>query len=166
MKRLLAHGRDNAVAYLALSLALGGTSYAALSLPAASVGSRQLKNHSITPIKLSRQVGAFGGYVRDWALIDKGGRQLAGNRPAVNEGGQAGPVYGITWRIGKGRFDAFSSHCVPVVTVQAAPQPNLVTPAPAASATARNTGNGFVLVYTYNAAGQPQNEPFYIQVVC
>jgi hypothetical protein len=33
MSRLLTHARDNAIAYLALFVALGGTSYAAIKLP-------------------------------------------------------------------------------------------------------------------------------------
>ena len=52
MNAALTHLRKNVVAYVALFVALGGTSYAAVSLPAGSVGNRQLKNHSITPIKL------------------------------------------------------------------------------------------------------------------
>ena len=43
MTRLVAHARRNAIAYLALFVALGGTSYAAFSLPAGSVGARQLQ---------------------------------------------------------------------------------------------------------------------------
>lgn len=41
------------IAYLALFTALGGTSYAALSLPANSVGSRQIRNHSVKPLDLA-----------------------------------------------------------------------------------------------------------------
>jgi hypothetical protein len=72
MTRFARHIRSNLVAYLALFVALGGTSYAALRLPAGSVGNRALKNHSITPIKFDR--GAIAGYVRDWAKIDTVGR--------------------------------------------------------------------------------------------
>ena len=42
------HVRRNAVAYLALFVALGGTSYAAVKLPAASVGARELKANAVT----------------------------------------------------------------------------------------------------------------------
>ena len=52
MNRVVQHIRSNVVAYVALFVALGGTSYAALKLPANSVGTKQIKNHSITPIKL------------------------------------------------------------------------------------------------------------------
>ena len=65
MSRVFNHFRSNVVAYVALFVALGGTSYAAVNLPAGSVGNRQLKNHSVTPIKLDP--GSIAGYVRDWA---------------------------------------------------------------------------------------------------
>ena len=44
---MLAHVRQNGIAYVALFVALGGTSYAAASLPKNSVGSRQLKSSSV-----------------------------------------------------------------------------------------------------------------------
>jgi hypothetical protein len=78
MHRIVSHIRGNLVAYLALFVALGGSSYAAVSLPANSVGARQIRNHSITPVKLnSRKIGAS---VRAWALIAPGGH-LVGARP-------------------------------------------------------------------------------------
>jgi hypothetical protein len=42
------------IAALALVIALGGTSYAAITLPPGSVGTKQLKNHAVTPVKLSK----------------------------------------------------------------------------------------------------------------
>jgi len=75
MNRILNHLRANTVAYLALFVALGGTSYAAFSLPAGSVGTRQLKNHSITPIKFDS--GKIGAYVRAWAVIQDGTKVIA-----------------------------------------------------------------------------------------
>jgi hypothetical protein len=53
MTRLLAHVHSQAVAYLALFVALGGTSYAALSLPANSVGTRQIRNGAVTTKKIA-----------------------------------------------------------------------------------------------------------------
>ncbi len=41
MTRILSHLKSNAVAYLALFVALSGTSYAASRLPAGSVGTRR-----------------------------------------------------------------------------------------------------------------------------
>lgn len=48
----LRHLRRNVVAYLALFVALGGTSYAAIKLPANSVGTRQLKRGAVTAAKI------------------------------------------------------------------------------------------------------------------
>jgi hypothetical protein len=55
MRPLLRHLRANAVAYLALSIALGGTSYAAASLPRNSVGTTQLKNNAVTSAKVKNR---------------------------------------------------------------------------------------------------------------
>jgi hypothetical protein len=86
MTKILGHVKSNAVAYVALFIALGGTSYAAIKLPAGSVGNRQLKNHSISPIKLDR--GSIAGYMRDYAQINAQG-QLVASRPKAHL---------ITWR--------------------------------------------------------------------
>jgi hypothetical protein len=52
MRRIARHVRSNFVAYLALSVALGGTSYAAARLPRNSVGTAQLKPQSVTSAKV------------------------------------------------------------------------------------------------------------------
>src|SRR5438270_13812604 len=78
MNRILSHLRGNVVAYLALFVALGGTSYAAVAVPANSVGTRQIRNHAITPVKLDpRRIGAS---VRAWAVIQNG-KQVVAARP-------------------------------------------------------------------------------------
>lgn len=91
MSTVLRHLRSQAVAYTALFVALGGTGYAAVNLPAHSVGSRQLrpgavgttqlKNHSITAGKLAP--GSIAGYVRDYAQVNGQG-VLVGSRPAAS----------------------------------------------------------------------------------
>jgi len=81
MTKILGHVKSNAVAYVALFIALGGTSYAAIKLPAGSVGNRQLKNHSISPIKLDR--GSIAGYMRDYAQINAQG-QLVASQPSAH----------------------------------------------------------------------------------
>jgi hypothetical protein len=78
MSRVIKHVKSNVIAYLALFIALGGTSYAAFRLPAGSVGNRALKNHSVSAVKLSRS--SIAGYVRDWASIDSSG-QVFSSRP-------------------------------------------------------------------------------------
>ncbi len=75
MNRIVRHLRSNAVAYLALFIALGGTSYAAFSLPANSVGTRQIRNHAITPVKLDPKT--IGASVRAWAVIQNGNRVIS-----------------------------------------------------------------------------------------
>jgi hypothetical protein len=75
MTKLFSHIRSNGIGYLALFVALGGTSYAAVNLPAGSVGNRQLKNDSITSNKLNP--GSIAGYVHDWAEIAPGGQLIA-----------------------------------------------------------------------------------------
>ena len=70
--------KNNVVGYIALFIALGGTSYAAFTLPRNSVGARQVRNHVIAPVKLDGK--AIGGYVLYWAQIDAHGTVLA-SRP-------------------------------------------------------------------------------------
>ena len=49
---LIGHLRSNAVAYLALCVALGGTSYAAIQLPKNSVGTKQIKKNAVKSKKV------------------------------------------------------------------------------------------------------------------
>jgi len=78
MTRLLGHVRSNAVAYVALFIALGGTGYAAANLPAGSVGAAQIRNHVIQPVKLDPRY--IGGSVRLWASVSASGKVVAGGR--------------------------------------------------------------------------------------
>ena len=66
----------NAAATIALFVALGGTSYAALSLPAGSVGTRQLRSGAVTKAKLARGLQ----------------RGTQGPQGAVGPAGAAGPA--------------------------------------------------------------------------
>jgi hypothetical protein len=88
--KLLNHIKHNVVAYLALFVALGGTSYAAIILPAGSVGTRQLRNGAVTNKKLAKgAVGAadldhksIAGSMRAYAQINGQG-QIVSSRPAA-----------------------------------------------------------------------------------
>jgi hypothetical protein len=54
--------RQNAIGLLALFIALGGTSYAAVSLPKNSVGTKQIKNGAVTKAKInSKAISALRG---------------------------------------------------------------------------------------------------------
>ncbi len=59
LARVSSHVRHNVVGYLALFVALGGTSYAATQLPRNSVGTKQLKKGAVTSRKLAN--GAVTG---------------------------------------------------------------------------------------------------------
>ena len=69
------HVRQQLVGYIALFIAMGGVSYAAVQLPTGSVGPKQLKNGSVTPSKVAASTialfkgqrgldGSFHGLVR------------------------------------------------------------------------------------------------------
>jgi hypothetical protein len=60
--RLVGYLRRNHLALIALFFAIGGTSYAAVGLAPGSVGTRQLKNRSVTLVKIRRgAIGALRG---------------------------------------------------------------------------------------------------------
>jgi hypothetical protein len=104
------HLRGNAVAYLALFIALGGTSYAAINLPAGSVGARQIKNHSITPIKFDPT--KIGASVRYWAVVNGSGRVLASHPRPRTFGFVNGDGVGVvSW----GR--PTQANCFPLATI-------------------------------------------------
>jgi hypothetical protein len=68
MRRMFSNGRyANVTATLALIVALGGTSYAAINLPANSVGSKQLKKNAVTNSKL-RSNAVTSGTVKNGSL--------------------------------------------------------------------------------------------------
>ena len=113
MTRLIHHLRSNAIAYLALIVALGGTSYAAVNLPAGSVGARQLKSGSVTTDKLANgsvtqkklDPKSIGGSVLHWAFIDSDGRVIGGSRGTKSARTNGGLPYKVSWG------DRFSHSC-------------------------------------------------------
>jgi hypothetical protein len=106
MTPVWSHLRSNTVGYIALFIALGGTSYAAVNLPAGSVGAKQLHagavtssklaTGSVTPAKLDRQ--AIGGSIVRWAYVDVGGKVLGGSAGAhATAPAQPGQPYLVSW---------------------------------------------------------------------
>lgn len=105
------HARRNAVAYVALFLALGGTSYAALSLPANSVGERQIKARAVTASKIASNA-VTSSSVRDGSLrardfrtgdLPRGAQGPAGPAGAAGPAGPQGPAGpGARWVTAKG----------------------------------------------------------------
>lgn len=141
--RVVQHIRANVVAYIALFVALGGTSYAALKLPANSVGTRQIKNHSITPVKLDPSKTA--AVVRFWAVvrfIPGTGEQLASSRPRAHLTWIASSDTGsVTWH------QPIPSNCF----VSATSGSGLIT----AFTEPLHTSRAFVQFSLFNMAGQP-----------
>lgn len=104
-KRLLNHlSYANVMATIAVFIALGGASYAAIEIPKNSVGAKQLKNGAVTQAKLGKTVkkslakagvpgpagpaGAAGtpgapGAVRAYALVDEGGIDPAHSKGVI-----------------------------------------------------------------------------------
>ena len=93
MKTLRLHVRSNAIAYLALFVALGGVSYAAINLPAGSVGTKQLKKNAV----ISSKVRNGSLLRRDFKAgqIPAGARGPAGPTGAQGSTGSAGAT-GVT----------------------------------------------------------------------
>jgi hypothetical protein len=157
LTRSLHHIRDNAVAYLALFVALGGTSYAALSLPAGSVGGKQLRNHSIDPVKFNPRY--INGSVRAWAEVNANGRVIAGRgqpRVTVRRGSGAQGTYLVRWRISASRNCLALGGVMPLSVGSGFADTVLEAAKPP----------GAVFVVTYNAQGQQLPEPFYTALIC
>jgi hypothetical protein len=95
MHRLVAHLRSNLVGWIALFVALGGTGYAAISIPRNSVGAAQIRNRSITPAKFNPK--SIGGSVRAWAIIRANATVIASSRKPVVFASVAPGSYVIQW---------------------------------------------------------------------
>jgi hypothetical protein len=101
MNSVVAHLRSNLVAYIALFVALGGSSYAALSLPAHSVGTPQLRDGAVTPAKLNPE--GIAGSVRAWAEITPLPKLAVAEGKDVSSVklirlGSTGEIYRISWK--------------------------------------------------------------------
>ena len=168
----------NVTATLALFIALGGSSYAALSLPRNSVGTQQLragavrsadvKNRSLQVADLSvrarrsltgRQgplgpVGPAGApAVRHFAAVSSSGRLLRGTATNGGSTGATGDyVVGFAERV---------SACAYTATVGTTDG----NASPPGRATVREL-DGRVGVQTFDAAGNPADLPFHLVVAC
>jgi hypothetical protein len=110
---MIAHLRHHLVAYLALFIALGGTSYAATRLPADSVGSEQVVNGSLQYQDFQRGGLSDGVFKQPGNLPELGsGKTLRGNY-SLGGPGTGGPDYAT---------DSISF----VFTLKSAPEPHYV----------------------------------------
>ena len=90
------HLRRNAVAYAALFVALGGTSYAAVTLPRDSVGTRQLQNGAVTGPKVKahslRAADFLSGSLPAGPAGPAGAQGPAGTQGPAGAQGPTGPA--------------------------------------------------------------------------
>jgi hypothetical protein len=158
MTRLTAFVRNNAIGLIALFIALGGTSYAAIAIPAASVGTKQLRDGSITPAKLDS--GEIGGTVRAWARVNADGTIVTSSGFSRTVRNQEMPgVTAVVLKNSHLKGCAASASVVPPTVGAAQPGSALAT----LNTVARPYG---VAVETYDAAGQPTPLPYVVQVLC
>jgi hypothetical protein len=69
---LRAYIRQHHVALLALFVALGGTSYAAIRIPANSVGTRQIKRSAVTLTRINESARRALTGARAYGLVSAG----------------------------------------------------------------------------------------------
>jgi hypothetical protein len=146
-RRIRQHFGSNVVAYLALFLAMGGTSVAAVSLA----------NHSIDPVKLDPR--NIGGYVREWASVSANGRVAAsGGRVTVRTGSAFPGRYYFTWHT------RLTSPCTVIGSVDTGSgnTPGYVTGGFAGVPKHNPTS----IAVTYNAQGQATPQPFEVELFC
>lgn len=89
---VLGYVRGQHMGLVALMVAMGGTSYAAVSLPSHSVGTPQLKNGAVTKVKLGKDA-VRSSNVADHSLLASdfmAGQLPTGPRGAPGANGQAG----------------------------------------------------------------------------
>jgi hypothetical protein len=157
LSMLMHHLRQHVIACLALVcsvLSLAGASYAALELPAGSVGARQLKNHAITPVKFDP--AGIGGSVRHWAQVDAEGRVITGSGHA--RAARGGNQIEVNWG------DKFSARCVALATVRG--HGDASVGAVEAFIEQQGVHPTVAIITGSNAAGQPVAQPFYVAVIC
>jgi hypothetical protein len=151
MTRLLAHVRNSAVAYLALFVALGGTSYAALT-----ISGSQIRNRTIDAIKLNPKT--ISASIRAWVIVQAGannaGSSASSSRVRVSAIGNG---ESITWS-----RQRFGRNCMASVTPE-------LTPAvgPYGSVTTQFSpaaGNLIVRGFGPDKLGRPQSA--YVMIVC
>jgi hypothetical protein len=178
-RTLVEHARRHVIAYLALVCALlsmGGAAYASFRIPNGSVGERQIKNHVIDPVKWDTTY--VTGFVRRWATISPSGAILSTAPNGQSERLSPGQ-YVVTWG------DAFGGWCGPLATVIGGSATRPATGTTGATGVTGVTGSTassgayadarviqrsgestLVAVQTYNAQGQPADEPVSLGVVC
>jgi hypothetical protein len=193
LQRLRSHlSYANVTASLALFIALGGTGYAAVTLPRNSVGNAQLRNNAVGPTELrpgavrssdirnrTIRVGDLSRKTRSALRIPgpqgptgPAGRDAATYRAMItqfgviaggNANGQAHQVGTNSYRV---QFPSDVAGCTYTATLAAVQNGPTLEEPPAGRITVQSGGGANVLVKTYNAAGDPAEAPFHLIVAC
>jgi hypothetical protein len=187
MKRLFRNGRyANVTATIALIVALGGTSYAAVTLPAKSVGPNQLKANAVTSAKIKANA-VTSAKIGDGALLSTDFK--AGQLPAGPQGiqGPTGDPATRLWAVvdatgaiirrsntsitssdsGTSRvnvnFAQNVSNCAWIATVG----PGTGSPTPGDASVGNDSGSpNTVVVFTDLSGGGASDRAFHIAVFC
>ena len=168
MLKTLTFIRHNAIALIALFVALGGTSYAAFSLPAGSVGTPQLRNGAVTSRKLSKGAvtaasldpKSIAGDIADWAQISADGHVMASNpRASATTSNPTQGLYELYWH------RSIAQNCIAIAN------PVNVGPinASASATTAGPFGRGrdaHIIVSTFDASGNNVPENVNVLIIC
>jgi hypothetical protein len=192
IRSVSSHARHNAIALLALFVALGGTSYAAIKLPANSVGTVQIKKGAVTSVKIKdgsiRAADLAAGTLKAGGVGPAGPKGDAGPPGPKGDIGPAGASATALWAVVRGNgtlarashvalteqnnpgvyqvvFDRNITDCAFIAGRGAADSSSAADPGEI-SATRLPGGTTNVLVVTYNSAGTPADADFHLAVFC
>jgi hypothetical protein len=162
MTSLLRYVRANAIAFLALFVALGGAGYAAISIPRNSVGAAQLRNHSIDPVKFDSKF--IGGSVRAWAYVSATGHVYSSHGVDTHVRTQSAFPGSYGLRLTEQNVRGCAAIAAPVADVShgTASGPGSAV----AAVVSRFTHNVSVSIGTFDPSGQPAPLTFLVQVLC
>jgi hypothetical protein len=175
VNRVTTHLRGNLVGWIALFVALGGTGYAAISIPRNSVGAAQIRNRSITPVKLNPS--AIGGSVRAWAIIRANATVLASSRKPVVLPRAVPGLYIIQWPVRLPRtcatvanIDDRSPNQTPIQLPDGGTASAAIGYVSSVDTETVPSGGGHRIsetsLNTFNQSGQPTPMAFDVAVIC